>query len=166
MNIRKLAFGIILSVTFSMSSVSFSTAMSDLKSKCISLEELVNNHAKWSEAFKKFNWQYNDLSSSDRYGISRPAMRKVVNHLADLKSITNIDGSEELISDSQKLLASLENEKWSYEDANPILKSGLINLDKAMTSMIGRAQKKFKNCNSVNGDPTPINTQSIEHRNQ
>jgi hypothetical protein len=89
---------------------------------------------------------YEDLEQSDRFTVSRGALRKIIQMTTDFSAESGVKAPEALISAAKRLLRDLDNGDMTPATATRIMKSGLIKFEDAMDDMIYRAQVQHPTC--------------------
>lgn len=121
--------------------LSFATAQDPEFARCKALREVRLEQVKWAVAYDEFK---NDetLTFEDRYIVTYKGAQKIVRLIEEMRSLSDLQGRDELLSDAHKLFTAIENNEITKRSALYVLTRGLANLREKMDDVTYRAETK------------------------
>ena len=120
---------------------SFATAQDPEIARCKALREVRLKQAAWAATYEKFK---NDESVSfeDRFVVSYKGAERIVRLIEEMRSLSELKGSDPLLSDAHKLFDAIKNNEITKKSAVRVLTSGLENLREKMDDVTYRAETR------------------------
>ena len=118
------------------------TAMSTEVSKCFAMKSIAKNFEDFRTSYERFEQESATLLTEDRFQVSYLGAQKIVRLIERLKVLADLQDSDPLLNDANRLFREVNANNITRESAMPVLTRGLVKLVDKMHHTISRAEIK------------------------